>query len=137
MRRRFEFRPASYQRDELRRPEYFQVADRRGPNPDWRWKPERQWKQNWRQIRQRLASQREFHSRDYKINRIGAAFHRQLMQAHEENAELRGSSGWGYGCLKLPRASFPAKTSGKWHRRQNERSPIRRYKPSRRLRLSV
>ena len=59
------------------------------------------------------------------------------MQAHEENAELRGSSGRGYGCLKLPRASFPAKTSGKWHRRQNERSPIRRYKPSRRLRLSV
>jgi hypothetical protein len=34
-RRQFEFRPANFRRDELRRPEYFQAADRRGPKPDW------------------------------------------------------------------------------------------------------
>src|ERR1044071_6453789 len=78
MLQRFEFRPANCRRDELRRPEYFQAADRRGPNRDWRWKPEQRWRQNWRQSRRHLGLQQEFHSRDYKINRIGAAFHRQL-----------------------------------------------------------
>ena len=92
MRPQFEFRPANFRQDELRRPEYFQAADRLAPKPDWHQTPEWRWKQDWRQIRHHLGSQLEFHSRDYKSNRTRAAFHRQFRQRSGINEQTGNNS---------------------------------------------